>query len=187
MSPKPPRRGALIRGGDRFDQLFEQNRQVTQITAAPPLEALRSPTGYHIRDTTLPGFWVEIGFESVTPIQPYAYSAYRLTVNETTLAVEREPDFFFHADTYPIIEMAENEDVPEGALIYVYPGRSGRYYTGAWNGEMAESGSGSGDDACNDLPGVDISDFLICDDDGASIRDGRLVICNGRLQFIPDP
>lgn len=148
-------------------------------------ELIRGANGYQFGDNEPPQYWVQI-VRHEDPVVEWAYSGKLIRVGTDFVTV---PDQYltFTGDKFPLIEMTENTDVPDNAIARAYPDPSGQFYTFLWSGNMEESGSGLGSgEECSDAPGINISDFLICTDDGAAIRDGRLVICNGRLQFIPE-
>lgn len=166
--------------GDALTEVAESVLPVTRMTSSPEIELVRSSAGYHVNDSNFEPFWVRIRLIS-GPVA-WAYGGYRLDVDESwAITDERDQTF---TEKFPLIEMTENEEVPNDAVVWAEPHPSGNFYTFVWTGNADESGSGGAD--CSDLPGVSIADFLVCTDDGASIRDGRLVICNGRLTFIPE-
>jgi hypothetical protein len=136
-----------------MNRAAEETRRAANPSADVGLDRFRGPMGDSTRDARLPSMWVKItgpvedgsggGSGGVPP--EYHYAGVQLIDQPDTDPPyeELEAGAVFD-ETYPLIEMSGNADVPEGLIVRAYPADAQPGYTFVY-GEPVDDGSGSGD------------------------------------------
>lgn len=182
---KLPPRGQTIRSGPTLSVLDERSRRVAQLTGSYPIEVIRSTDGFHVRDVRLPPFWVLITRRSTSgsSVPSYHYSGKRLYVNRH-LELEPETTGYFDRETYPLIEMSENPNVPDNAVVYATPGTGRTHYEFLWSVGSGVTCDDTGDCTNSNTCCVRIADmFRMREDGGCELRDACLCLTPNGLEI----
>lgn len=102
----------------------------------------------------------------------------------------------FDKCAFPLVEMAENEDVPIDGIAYAWPAVTGDHYEFIWaeggtSSRCHESGSGSGQSGQCSSCTLPVCELFECQDGQATARDACIAVVDdnghyiGRVTLIP--
>lgn len=122
---KPVKQSGQI-SARQMNRANDNIERLAKVTAAPPLEVIRSPDGVHFRLNQQIGMHVRITDDPVSDGNLYS-GIQQATDNDGSID-DLELGLEFTSDNYPLVEITNKEDVPIGSVVWAWPSPSGRNY-----------------------------------------------------------
>jgi hypothetical protein len=184
---------------EELNRAFAEIERQNRLIVSAPLLLTPDFQGNKLSIFMRPGMFVRItgqgsggsgGSGSTTP--SYCYSGIEQTSSKDGDIYDLDTGVSFDSVDNPLVEMSENENVPEDAIVWAQMAASGDHYEFLWEEGGGGSGCSDGESGCGSGGSdsrccVRISDFFRRIGDDCSYRDGCLCItADGGLEFIPD-